>query len=50
MADECVLEKTGEPRGDRGTLLHVLQLQPRASDAPRDASNGSGYRISRLVD
>jgi IS1 family transposase len=31
-------------------LLHVLQLRPGASDAPRDACHGSGDRGSRLVD
>ena len=43
-------KKAGEPRGDRGPILHVLQLRPGASDAPRDASDGSGHRGSRLVD
>jgi hypothetical protein len=38
-ADECVLEKAGESRRDGGTLFHVLQLRPRASDAPHDASD-----------
>ena len=48
--DERLLEEAGEPRGDRGPILHVLQLRPGASDAPRHASNGSGHCGSCLVD
>jgi hypothetical protein len=44
------LEKAGEPRGDRGTLLHVLQRRPCALDAARDARAGSGHCGSHLVD
>jgi hypothetical protein len=40
--------KAGEPRGDGGPLLHVLQLRPRASDTPRDAGDGSRDRRLRL--
>lgn len=48
-ADQRLLEKAGEPRGNGGTLLHVLQLRSRASDAPGNASDGSWCQRSRLV-
>ena len=41
-------KKTGEPRGDGGPILHVLQLRPRASDVARDASDGGLYLRSCL--
>jgi len=47
---ERVLEKTRKPRRDGEPILHVLQLRPCASDAPRDTSDGSGYCGSHLVD
>ena len=47
--DEWLLAKAGEPRGDRGALLHYYNFRPRASDVPRDACDGSGNRGSRLA-
>jgi IS1 family transposase len=49
-ADEMRSRKAGEPRGDRGPILHALHLRPGASDASRDACNGSWPRGSCLVD
>ena len=43
-------KKAGEPCGDRGTLLHVLQLRQGASGTPHDTSYASGYCGSHLVD
>jgi imidazolonepropionase-like amidohydrolase len=40
----------GEPRGDSGPILHVLQLRACASDLARDPSNGSRHRGARLDD
>jgi hypothetical protein len=47
--DECVQQESREPsRGGRRPILHVLQLWARASDAPRDARDGSWRRQSRV--
>jgi hypothetical protein len=46
--DECVQQEDREPHRSRGTALHVLELLPRASDAARDASDGSGHLVARL--
>jgi hypothetical protein len=48
LANQRILEEIGESRRDSGRILHVLQLRSRASDAPRDASDGSGVGGSRL--
>ena len=42
--------KNLESRRDGRPILHVLQLRAGALDGPRDASNGSGHRGSRLAD
>jgi IS1 family transposase len=46
--DECLQQKAGEPRGDGGPILHVLQLRAGASDAPRDACDGSRCFVARM--
>jgi IS1 family transposase len=46
---ECLLQqKDRKSCGDGCLILHVLQLRPSASDAPRDASDGSRDRGSRV--
>jgi hypothetical protein len=49
QANERIFEKAGEPAATVA-LYFILQLRSVASDAPRDASDGSGHRESRLVD
>src|SRR5262249_1203096 len=46
--DEWLLQKARKSRRDGSALLHVLQFLARPSDAPRNASDGSGHRRSRL--
>jgi hypothetical protein len=47
--DSRVQQKSRKSRGNGEPILHVLQLRPGASDAPRDARDGSRHRGSRLV-
>jgi hypothetical protein len=46
--DQCVHQERREPCRSRGALLHVLQLGPRASDASRGPSDGSGHLFRTL--
>ena len=48
--DQRILEEAGEPQGDGGCVLCVVQLLPSSSDDPDDARDGSGLDGSYLDD
>jgi hypothetical protein len=48
-ANECVLEKAGEPRRGDCTSLPALQLRTHSPDAARDASDGCRHQRARVV-
>ena len=45
-ANERLFEEVGESRSDGRSILHLLQLRPGASDAPRHASHGGRHRVT----